>query len=247
MLNFVLCDDNKNILDKLALMLETILIKNDYDGKIVYKCYNANSLLDYINNNTVDVLLLDINLNSNISGITLADEIRKNNKQMYIIFTTGHLEYALLAYKVKTFDYLPKPITKDRLSQTIARLFADSQTNITTFITVGNTGILLKENDVNYIMKNTMKLIYCTNDKNYETYSSFAKVIPLLPENFIRCHKSYIVNMNAIKNVDSTKNQITFNNDIICSIGPKFKKNFMEVFNNYANNTYTNKHLISAK
>ena len=247
MLNFVLCDDNKNILDKLAIMLESILINNDYDGQIVYKCHDANSLLDYVKNNSVDVLLLDINLNSNISGIALADEIRKTNKRVYIIFTTGHLEYALLAYKVKTFDYLPKPITIDRLSQTISRLFADSQTNPDKFIRVGNSKILLKGNDVNYIMKNNMKIIYCTNNQKFETYSSFSRIMPSLPENFIRCHKSYIVNINNIKNIDSTKNQIIFNEDILCSIGPKFKKNFMEVFNDYANYTDDNKYFITTK
>lgn len=247
MLRFVLCDDNPNILDKLSAMLESILIQNNYDGEIVYKCHDGKSLLDYVSTNPVDVLLSDINLNSDISGITLANEIRKNNKQMYIIFTTGHLEYALLAYKVKTFDYLPKPITIDRLSQTISRLFDDSQTNHNSFIRVGNTKILLKENEVNYIMKNNMKILYCTDIKNYETYSSFTKIMPSLPKHFIRCHKSYIVNINRIENIDSSKNTIFFNNNITCSIGPKFKKYFMEVFNNYANFNYNNEYFISAK
>lgn len=166
---------------------------------------------------------------------------------MYLVFTTGHLEYALLAYRVKTFDYLPKPITIDRLSQTISRLFDDSQTNSNSFIRVGNSKILLKENEVNYIMKNNMKILYCTNERTYEAYSSFAKIMPSLPKNFIRCHKSYIVNMNRIENIDSSKNTIFFNNNITCSIGPKFKKYFMEVFNNYANFNNNDKRFVSTK
>lgn len=247
MLNFVLCDDNKNILDKISKMLELILIENDYEGQITYKCNDAKLLLNYIDKNQVDVLILDINLNSNISGISLAKEIRKNNKQMYIIFTTGHLEYVLLAYKVKTFDYLPKPITMERLSQTISRLFEDFQTDSKKFIRVGNTKILLKENEVKYIMKENTKLLYRTNTKTYGTYSSFKRISPSLPHNFIRCHKSYIVNMNLIENIDSSNNLILFNNDLSCFIGPKFKKNFMEVFNNYANYTYNDQSFISAK
>lgn len=72
MLRFVLCDDNQNILDKLSAMLESILIQNNYDGEIVYKCLDGKSLLDYVSNNPVDVLLLDINLNSDISRYCLS-------------------------------------------------------------------------------------------------------------------------------------------------------------------------------
>ena len=47
MLNFVLCDDNKNILDKLSQMLENIFLQNDYNAKITYTCDNAADLFDY--------------------------------------------------------------------------------------------------------------------------------------------------------------------------------------------------------
>ena len=82
-------------------------------------------MLNYVSNNKIDVIMLDINLKSNKSGLELAEAIRKINKNSYIIFTTGHLEYAMIAYKFKTFDYLAKPITYDRLEETIKRLFDD--------------------------------------------------------------------------------------------------------------------------
>ena len=75
-----------------------------------------------------------------------------------------------------------------------------------------------------------MKLIYHTNHKNYETYASFSQIQTGLPQNFIRCHKSYIVNLNNIINIESAKNTIHFGSDDFCSIGPKYKNNFMEVF-----------------
>ena len=52
-------------------------------------------------------------------------KIRKRNKKVYLIFSTGHLEYSLVAYSVKTFDYLPKPITLERLEVTLKRLLDD--------------------------------------------------------------------------------------------------------------------------
>ena len=125
MLNFVICDDNLNLLDRLEKMLDIIFCKNNFEAKIVCKSDNAEEISNYIASNKVDVVMLDINLKSNKTGIELAKEIRKINKNIYIIFTTGHLEYAMLAYKVKTFDYLAKPINYDRLEETIIRLFDD--------------------------------------------------------------------------------------------------------------------------
>ena len=55
----------------------------------------------------------------------MAKIIRRQDKNIYIIFITGHLEFGLVAYKYKTFDYLAKPITYDRLEDTIIRLFED--------------------------------------------------------------------------------------------------------------------------
>ena len=125
MLNFAICDDNINILDRLEKMLENIFTKNNFDAFVSFKANNTKDMLNYVSNNKIDVIMLDINLKSNKSGLELAEAIRKINKNSYIIFTTGHLEYAMIAYKFKTFDYLAKPITYDRLEETIKRLFDD--------------------------------------------------------------------------------------------------------------------------
>jgi len=238
MLNFVLCDDNLNIVKKLKEMLEILFVKNDIDAKIGLYTDSPEKVLEYEKENIVDILVLDINLNSNISGIDLAKTIRKRNKKVYVIFSTGHLEYSLVAYSVKTFDYLPKPITIERLEITLKRLLEDlNNSSSNNFIKLNNKTII-KEKEINYIKKDGMKLIFCTGAGNYETYSSFNKIESLLPDNFVRCHKSYIANTNTIQNININNNKIIFNNDLSCDIGPKYKNNLMEVFKygNISNN-----------
>ena len=115
MLNFVLCDDNKLILTKLCKMLESVFINNNLSAQIVFSSTNSEETLEYVLHNEVNVLLLDIELKSKLTGIEMANIIRKNNKSIYIIFITGHLEYGLIAYQCKTFDYLAKPITLELL------------------------------------------------------------------------------------------------------------------------------------
>lgn len=230
MLRFVLCDDNVPVLHRLENMLGSIFIKNDIPAEIVYTAKSSDEVLNYIGKNTVDVLFLDINLKSNITGCDIADFVRKKNKDTYIIFFTGHLEYALLAYKYKTFDYLVKPITTERLEETILRLVEDTKEAHTQFLKFNNT--VIKQDEINYIKKDGMKLVFCTSSQNYEIYSSFSKIQNCLPDNFVRCHKSYIININNITHFAENESSVDFNHTDSCLIGAKYKNKFLEVFEN---------------
>ena len=237
MLNFVLCDDNLLVLDRLVSMFESLFLKHNYDAQIGFKSGNSSEILDYIKNNHTDVLVLDINLKSDITGLELAEKVRKNNKDMYFIFVTGHLEYSMLAYKVKTFDYLAKPITKERLEETLERLFNDLHNSPKNYINIDSKQYV-EQNDILYIKRDGMKLVFYTKSNVYSTYSSFNKIKDCLPVNFVRCHKSYIVNINNISNLDLNTNTIFFMNGNKCFIGPKYKNDFLEVIKNgnYKNN-----------
>lgn len=228
MLNFVLCDDNVNILDRFSKILEDIFKKHDYDAKIGLLTSDVDELLEYVDDNKTDVLILDINLKSNQNGLEIASKIRKKNKDTYFIFTTAHLEYAMMAYKFKTFDYLAKPVTTERLEETIVRLFEDINGLPKRYIKIDNKKTIIDENEVLYIKRDGMKLIFHTKTRDYETYNSFNKVLPTLPDNFIRTHKSFIVNINRIVNLDPVNNLIYFDNDSTCEVGPKFKNIVME-------------------
>lgn len=237
MLRFVLCDDNSQVLSRLTKTLEAIFIKNNIDAQISFSATTSNEILHYVENNKVDVLILDINLKSNISGCDIANIVRKKNKNVYIIFLTGHLEYALMAYKYKTFDYLSKPVTDERLEDTVLRLVEDTKEARTKFIKLNNNTII-KQDDINYIKKDGMKLVFCTSTRDYEIYSSFSKIQNCLPDNFVRCHKSYIINVNNITHFTITDNIVLFEHNSYCSIGAKYKNQFLEVFNygDFSNN-----------
>lgn len=232
MLNFVICDDNPAILNKLSRMLESIFINNNIDAEIGLKALTASDVINYMEHNKVDVLILDINLKSETTGCDIANMVRKKNKDVYIIFTTGHLEYALIAYKYKTFDYLPKPIIDEKLEETILRLIEDIKRTPSKFIRLNNNKTIINQDEVNYIKKDGMKLVFCTNSRTYETYSSFNKIESCLPDNFVRCHKSFIVNTKNITDINSNKNTILFSANETCSIGAKYKNKILEVLKN---------------
>jgi len=78
-----------------------------------------------------------------------------------------------------------------------------------------------------------MKLVFHTASRDYDTYSSFTKIENQLPQNYKRCHKSYIANLSQIRDVEPVSGIITFKDGSTCDIGPKYKSDLMEVLNNY--------------
>ena len=219
MLNFVICDDDIRMIEKLSSVIEKVLLNHDYDAKIVFKTTNYDKLLEYISSNNGNVVFLDIDI---------AKKIRKINKNCYLIFVTSHFEYIVNAYKFKTFDYLAKPVTSDRLEETIVRLFEDINGLPKRYIKLDNKKTIIDESEILYIKRDGMKLIFHTKGRDYETYSSFNKIMGSLPPNFVRAHKSFIVNINNIVNLDSIGNIVYFDNGSTCDIGPKFKKDLIK-------------------
>ncbi len=230
MLNIVLCDDNPSFLNGLEEMLFKLFIKHNLDADISFKTDCSSKLLEHVNNNPVDILFLDITLNNKNVGLSIAEEIRKINKSLHLIFTTGHFEFVMVAYKVNAFDYLVKPISQDKLEETLLRLtdYLDNSNN--RFIKINGT-TFINQDDVHYIRKDGMKLIFHTNDNDFETYNSFSKIKNTLPRHFVRCHKSFIANVANISHIESNTNTIFFNNSSKCYIGPSYKDEFMEMIN----------------
>lgn len=228
MLNFVLCDDNQSILNRLEKMLESIFINNKLSGQVVYSTANPDNLLKYIEFYPFDVVILDIDLKNNISGMDLANFIRKRNKKAYIIFSTAHLEYLMVAYKYKTFDFLAKPITMERLEETVFRLFDDISSSTNTFFKVNSKNGYINCNDIFVIEKQGKKATVKTSVGDFTITSSFSDILNRLPDNFVRCHKSYIVNTNKITRIDGNNTIIfTDDNKIQCQIGPKYESLFL--------------------
>ena len=112
-------------------------------------------------------------------------------------------------------------------------MFANTQT----FLKLNNSRKLINQDLINYIQKDGMKTIYSLNSDIVESYGSFTKLSETLPGNFVRCHKSFIVNINNISNIDLSNNTIFFKGltSSKCFIGPKYKNNFMEVLKTNGN------------
>lgn len=235
MFKVIICDDNVSSINSLSTMLQNIFIKHDINAEIENIFTSPSELLKYTKSSDVDILFLDIDLKADINGIELANRFRKQNKNAYIIFLTAHFEFAMLAYKVKTFDYLIKPISYIKLEETILRLIDDALNNTKLYIKLGNGKHLVKQSDIFYIEKNQQKSVIHTTHSEVEVYTSFSNLMICLPENFRRCHKSYIVNTEQISEVNTKDNTLFINNNTTIPYSDKFFDLERMIFKNDTN------------
>jgi DNA-binding NarL/FixJ family response regulator len=82
----------------------------------------------FFKDNTVDLAFIDISMPRE-NGLDFARRLRESNKQVKLVFVTSHKEYALPAFDVYAYDYIVKPISKERLIKTIDRAIAEEETN----------------------------------------------------------------------------------------------------------------------
>lgn len=174
--------------------------------------------LDFLKENTVDVLFLDVQM-PEITGIGL---LKILTKKPIVVLTTAYSEYAIEGYELDVTDYLLKPITFERFlkctekirqvagagqplaapSAPIAPAAAPPETAPYLFVKDGTKSVRVNLADVQYIegLKDYVRIH--TPDKKITTLQSLKKLTELLPsEEFVRVHHSYIVAMKWVEEV----------------------------------------------
>ena len=227
MLKFCAIDDDTKTLNMLSDMLETIFMQHNIDAEVALKTSSPDELLNYVNTNKIDVLFLDIDLYPDCSGLDLAEKIRKDDKDCYFIFVSAYPEYVFQTFSHKTFDFIFKPFALQRIEKTVLRLIDDIISSPKRFIRIDNKNTIIDEREIQYIKRDGMKIVFHTTLCDYEIYSSISKVESKLPDNFVRCHKSFIANIDNITKIEPSNNLVYFNSSI-CDIGPKYKNQFIK-------------------
>lgn len=154
----------------------------------------------------VDALILDVEM-PGIDGMTLAQHIREQNSRIEIVFVSSHAEFALRGYNVRAADYLCKPVQNVKLYSVLDYI----QKRLT--YKDGDLVISLKRgtgvdkyycSDILYIKAKLHGIEVITAEKTQEYNISISDVQNLLPENvFVRCHRSYIVNIKKVIEIES--------------------------------------------
>ncbi len=222
MIRIGMCDDDINNINPVKKLIESQIIENNFDAEISIVTTEQNEIYDKIFSKQIDVLFLDMDFkNSNTDGIEFAKQLRKINKEFYLIFLTAHQRYMPISFLAKVFDYIVKPTNKDVISDLIYRLKSEFKYNKNIFLKV-NRWISVRTDDILYIekMNNKAKIVTleCTND----SLKTLDNLLDELPNNFRKCHRSFILNENKVIKVDKKQGYAYFTNKIKCPINSKF-------------------------
>lgn len=177
--------------------------------KLAGVCSSAVEAADFLKNNEVDLMFLDIQM-LHLSGLDFLESL---SNPPLTIFTTAYSEYALDGFRLQVVDYLLKPISFKRFFQ--ASLKAQEIVNLRNQGEVENTNMFVRQGDsfvrvvwmdILYVesMQNYVKLHF--KDKTLTIYQTMISLEEMLPKDaFFRIHKSYLVNILHIDLITGNK------------------------------------------
>jgi DNA-binding LytR/AlgR family response regulator len=154
-----------------------------------------------------DAVLLDIYM-SDMNGMEVAKHIRAMNNNMHILFLTSSAMFAVESYCVEATDYLLKPIKKERLFQSLDKLFSRMDASIQQGITVKDTdGHIIKVlwNQLMYLEAMGHYVVFHhANGTSTKTFLSFSSLLEQLlsHSDFIQSHRSYLVNLRYVHRIE---------------------------------------------
>ena len=224
--NIAICDDvelwHQEIADSCMHFFD-----NKKVGMNFYSYYSGEEIVDE-HSREIDVLFLDIELGE-LSGLDAMRQIEKMSNIKTVVFVTGHPEVAGCAYGFKPVGFITKPIDKDELQAKLGEIYSRI---------IPETIISFSDNSRTYHFRKS-DIIYVEADSNYCiihsdrgtvviscTLKKCEEILQGLP--FIRVHKSFVVNLDYVKNMNST--EIKLHNDERIPIGRRHKD---EVSKNY--------------
>lgn len=211
MIDVMVIEDDERIRSILRRMIEKV------EGfSVVAEASALKEAVDTYNEKPAEVAFVDIDLNGE-SGLECARQLCDINPKVKIIFETAHSEYMADAFEIYAFDYLVKPFNIDRVTRTLNRIkdtgeftgmnskhssvaSADNEPYKDKLAVKGKEEILFVDiKDIVFVERISGATRIVTKDGDYNTSQSLTDVEKKLnTRDFIRCHRSYIINLSKI-------------------------------------------------
>lgn len=211
MIRCVVIDDERIILDELCAMIVQA------KAELLKAYQDSFELLESIEDLRPDAVFLDIEM-PGLNGIDLARKITEFDPKIQIVFVTAYEQYALEAFEVSAVHYILKPLTQDKINEAIERIKRVRRMNENrgdierAEVIIGKTGtaarvslrdrddiIIFKTADIVYLKSEEGKTVVVTKKGSYQSRAGLQFWESRLKGlDFIRCHRSFIVNANYI-------------------------------------------------
>lgn len=227
--------------EPLALLQLKSLIEKTPFLQLVAACDGAIEAYNVLNQNEVDVIFVDINM-PDLNGL---DFVRSLANPPLVVFTTAYSQYAVEGFKVNAIDYLLKPFgmpefvkSAEKVRRQYELMHPEQQevtpetpANGTLFVKCDYRTIRINVSEIKYVETMSEYLcIHLDNGEKLMTLLSMKRLDEMLsPKDFMRVHRSYIVNMNKIKEI--SKMRIVIDAETYLPISDMYKDAVMTYIN----------------
>ncbi|MDC1161981.1 LytTR family DNA-binding domain-containing protein [Tenacibaculum sp.] len=204
---------------------------------LVASCKNAFEVMEMLEKEKIDLLFLDINM-PKLSGLSLLKTMRVKPE---VIITTAYSEYAVEGFELSVTDYLLKPFSLERFLQAVLKVKQKEEKREVKAVEE------IKEKAKSIFVKSDKKIVKVNFEaiSHVEAYGNYVKIftekmtltsqtltelLEKLPDNFLRIHKSFLINFDFLKLIDG--NQIVLQNELKLPIGKSYRKDVLKKIDN---------------
>lgn len=201
MLGIAVFDDEKIIVDYVGELIKENL---DVNAKI----YKYTKLEEFKGDckkgilQKINAIYIDIKIDL-LNGIEIAQKIQQENPKIKIIYMTAYSQYSEAIFKTKPTYLLLKPIKKEQIKKSLERALQEEKNkSIKTFNIKGKI-FNIEVEKIKYIESNKRVIIIYEEDLKRRIYGKLDEIEEMLSSNFVRCHQSYIVNLEYVRELNT--------------------------------------------
>ncbi|MDE6642449.1 MAG: LytTR family DNA-binding domain-containing protein [Acetatifactor sp.] len=222
MLHIFVCEDDAAQRRAVVQTIHNTVLMEELDMRLVLDTADPYELLEAVKTSrNTGIYFLDIDLNCDMNGMKLAQQIRKFDPRGFIIFITAHseLSYMTFQYRVEAMDFVLKDNPAEAKVKIRECMFhawerhtlQTNKVHKTYMIEIGDRKISVDYQDILFFETsgNIHKVILHAKDRQIEFSGTMKDLENTLDDSFVRCHRSFLANRNNIKEVD-TKNRIIY-------------------------------------
>lgn len=237
-MNVVVCDDERLCCDTVANAISAWAKEANAEHAIIVRCFSSSEdLAEALQNGLfADMLFLDIQIPGELSGLELARQLRAANSQAVIVFVTNYAEYACEGYSVDALRYLRKPIQQKQITECMNIAFRRWSLSRSENIVINTrkSVVSLRYQDILYIEIAAHNLRFHTINQidALETRGRLLDVVASLPsELFVRCHRSFLVNLMYVRQLST--NTLMIAGATVIPLGRKYKASVADAFDQF--------------
>ena len=230
-MKIAVCEDEERYIEPIILYVqEWAEIKGVFTEVFTYGSAEK-FLYDWEDNEDYDLIILDIKMGT-ITGMELAKIIRRTNKNIAIIFATNMKEYAIKGYTVDAMQFLLKPINKEDCFLCLDKVYQNDSNKKHFVFEDSDKTFRIPHVDIIYIEKFLHYAAIVTKERKYSLRKTVSQLLEDLGDSlFIRCHKSYIINIRHMEAL--SKNYAVLSNGEEIPISKSVVKEMNDMFYKY--------------